>query len=77
MAADLEDLAKVLREYAPEVKVEMREESTEALDLARQLASPKDLICATGSLYLAAEALRWAASHGAQNAADEIEGVDH
>ncbi|HEX4205663.1 MAG TPA: folylpolyglutamate synthase/dihydrofolate synthase family protein [Ktedonobacteraceae bacterium] len=77
MAADLEDLAKVLREYAPEVKVEMREESTKALDLARQLASPKDLICATGSLYLAAEALRWAASHGAQNAADEIEGVDH
>jgi dihydrofolate synthase/folylpolyglutamate synthase len=47
------------------------------MNFALQLADRDDLICATGSLYLAGEALRWAAAHGDRNAAAEIEGVDH
>ncbi len=36
-----------------------RRDTASALALARTLAGPRDLICAAGSLYLAAEALRW------------------
>jgi dihydrofolate synthase/folylpolyglutamate synthase len=66
----------VFAEHAPRVQIYTVEESTEALDLALDLADPEDLICATGSLYLAGEALRWAAVHGGVMAAAEIEGVD-
>ncbi|MBV9713480.1 MAG: hypothetical protein JO011_21455, partial [Ktedonobacteraceae bacterium] len=51
--------------------------SEQAMELALELADRHDLICATGSLYLAGEALRWAAAHGDATAASEIEGVDH
>jgi dihydrofolate synthase/folylpolyglutamate synthase len=47
------------------------------MNLALDLAENNDLICATGSLYLAGEALRWAAVRGDKTAAEEIEGVDH
>ena len=51
--------------------------SNHALDRARSLAERDDLVVATGSLYLAGEALRWAADYGDKQAASEIEGVDH
>jgi dihydrofolate synthase/folylpolyglutamate synthase len=76
-ATDPSTLAALFAEQAPRVKVYIKEDSTEAINLALQLAGRDDLICVTGSLYLAGEALRWAAAHGAQNAAAEIEGVDH
>lgn len=37
-------------------------DTASALERARTLAGPRDLICAAGSLYLAAEALRWYAA---------------
>jgi dihydrofolate synthase/folylpolyglutamate synthase len=47
------------------------------MDLALDLAETNDLICATGSLYLAGEVLRWAAARGNNRIAASIEGVDH
>jgi dihydrofolate synthase/folylpolyglutamate synthase len=76
-ATDPATLAALFAEQAPHVKVYIKEDSAEAMNFALQLAGRDDLICATGSLYLAGEALRWAADHGAQNAAAEIAGVDH
>jgi dihydrofolate synthase/folylpolyglutamate synthase len=76
-ATDPATLAALFAEHAPGVKVYIKEDSAEAMNFALELAGRDDLICATGSLYLAGEALRWAAAHGARNAADEIEGVDH
>ncbi|GER86731.1 bifunctional folylpolyglutamate synthase/dihydrofolate synthase [Dictyobacter vulcani] len=72
-----EELQQLMAEYAPDVSVQLADTCEQALDLACDLADSSDLICATGSLYLAGEALRWAASHGNATAADEIEGVDH
>jgi dihydrofolate synthase / folylpolyglutamate synthase len=76
-ATDPATLAALFAQYAPCVQVYIKDDSAEAMNFALQLAGYDDLICATGSLYLAGEALRWAAAHGAQNAAAEIEGVDH
>jgi len=76
-ATPLEELEALFDEHAPYVQVHKVESSAEALDLALDLAGREDLICATGSLYLAGEALRWAATHGDALAAAEIEGVDH
>jgi len=59
------------------VKVHITEDSQQAMELALDLANEQDLICATGSLYLAGEVLRWAAARGYQGAASGIEGVDH
>ncbi|GCE03687.1 bifunctional folylpolyglutamate synthase/dihydrofolate synthase [Dictyobacter aurantiacus] len=72
-----EELQNLLQQYAPQVQVHLAETCQRALDLATDLADASDLICATGSLYLAGEALRWAADHGDVRAASEIEGVDH
>jgi dihydrofolate synthase/folylpolyglutamate synthase len=47
------------------------------MNLALNMARREDLICATGSLYLAGEVLRWAAARGDTVAAANIEGVDH
>ncbi len=55
----LEELEALFAEHAPHVQVYKAEGSAEALDLALDLADREDLICATGSLYLAGEALRW------------------
>lgn len=76
-AAAIETLQELFTEHAPHVDVHTVSDSNEAMNLALDLADDNDLICATGSLYLAAEALRWAAARGDKRAASEIEGVDH
>ncbi len=76
-ATSIVELQALFAEYAPAVHIYTAEESGQALDQAVKLAEHDDLICATGSLYLAGEALRWAAAHGDTTAASEIEGVDH
>lgn len=75
--ASIADLQAAFTAEAPSVKVYAASEIDAAMQLARDLAHKSDIICATGSLYLAAEALRWAAAHGASSIASEIEGVDH
>lgn len=76
-SATLERLQELCAQYAPQASVYTASDSREAMDLARSLAAPDDLICASGSLYLAAEVLRWAASQGEARVAASIEGVDH
>jgi dihydrofolate synthase/folylpolyglutamate synthase len=76
-ATPIEQLEKLFAEHAPHVTVHSTNESWQAMDMARTLASKDDLICATGSLYLAAETLRWAAAHGNEDVAASIEGDDH
>jgi dihydrofolate synthase/folylpolyglutamate synthase len=75
--AHIEEIESLFAQYAPNVIVHRADTTDEAMDLALDLAERSDLICATGSLYLAGEALRWGADHGDQNAASQIAGVDH
>ncbi|MBE3560058.1 MAG: bifunctional folylpolyglutamate synthase/dihydrofolate synthase [Ktedonobacteraceae bacterium] len=63
--------------HAPQVNVHITGSSAEGMNRACALAARNDLICATGSIYFAAEALRWAAERGDEAAAADIEGVDH
>ncbi len=76
-AASSADLAALFAQYAPAVKVYQAADSNQAMQLALDLADPDDLICATGSLYLSGEVLRWAAAHGSTTVAAEIAGIDH
>ena len=76
-AATIEQMQAVFAEYAPHVKLYSAEDSARAMELALDLAQSGDLICATGSLYLAGEVLRWAAARGDASAAATIESVDH
>jgi len=76
-AATIAELQATFGEYAPNVTIESASDSTRAMELALDLAGSEDLICATGSLYLAAEVLRWSAARGDREAAATIEGVDH
>lgn len=76
-AATIEELAVLFHEHAPQVAVYREETSTQAMERAVALASENDLICATGSLYLASEVLRWSAAHGNAEVAASIESVDH
>jgi dihydrofolate synthase/folylpolyglutamate synthase len=76
-AATIEQLKSVFAEYAPNVRVYSTPTSSHAMDLALELANDNDLVCVTGSLYIAAEVLRWSASHGNKRIASAIEGVDH
>jgi dihydrofolate synthase/folylpolyglutamate synthase len=76
-AASIEMLQEVLATQAPQVPVKTAADTEAAMTLALQEAQPDDLVCATGSIYFAAEALRWAAEHGSQRAAAAIEGHDH
>lgn len=76
-SATLERLQELIVQHAPGVRIFTANESRAAMELARTLAASDDLICATGSLYLAAEVLRWAASQGDARVAASIEGVDH
>lgn len=76
-ATPIEHLEKLFADYASHVAVYTEQASDKAMDLALGLAQPDDLICATGSLYLAAEALRWSAKHGNIDVAKTIEGIDH
>jgi dihydrofolate synthase/folylpolyglutamate synthase len=76
-AAAIEQLQALFEQHAPGVQVYTAETSAAAMDLAVDSAGNADLICATGSLYLAAEVLRWAAARGDRVAKEGIEGVDH
>lgn len=76
-AATLEELQAVFAEHVPQVRIEAASDSSSAMELALDLAESSDLICAAGSLYLAAEVLRWAAARGDKTAAATIESVDH
>lgn len=76
-AVAIETFQALFQMHAPSVEIFTAAKSEQAMDLALDLADRYDLICATGSLYLAGEALRWAAAHGDATAASEIEGVDH
>jgi dihydrofolate synthase/folylpolyglutamate synthase len=76
-AATIESMQEALVEHAPHAAIYTTQDSRAAMDLALDLAGSSDLICATGSLYLAGEVLRWAASRGDAVAAASIEGVDH
>lgn len=76
-AATIEQLEAVFAKYAPRVSIYTAADSSDAMDFALDLAEESDLICATGSLYLAGEVLRWSASRGNKAAAMMIEGVDH
>jgi dihydrofolate synthase / folylpolyglutamate synthase len=76
-AATIAELQAVFAENAPNVTIESASDSTRAMELALELTGSEDLICATGSLYLAAEVLRWSAARGDREAAATIEGVDH
>ena len=73
----METLQELFASHAPRVNVHVANESKLAMELALDLAASDDVICATGSLYLAGEILRWAAAHGDEKSAAEIEGVDH
>ncbi|HYL43643.1 MAG TPA: folylpolyglutamate synthase/dihydrofolate synthase family protein [Ktedonobacteraceae bacterium] len=75
--ASLEHMAALFAQHAPHVDVHTAATSSEAIELALDLADPSDLVCATGSLYLAAEILRWSATRGNQSIASKIEGIDH
>lgn len=76
-SATLERMQELFAQHAPRVSVFTASESRAAIEMARTLAATDDLVCATGSLYLAAEVLRWAASQGEGRVAASIEGVDH
>lgn len=75
--ARVEEMEVVFAKYAPGIRVYSTFESGQAMELALQLADVQDIICATGSLYLAGEVLRWAGAHGNKKVKTEIEGVDH
>jgi dihydrofolate synthase / folylpolyglutamate synthase len=76
-AASIDQLQVLFAQFAPHVKVYTAGTSEAAMNLACDLAESSDLICATGSLYLAGEVLRWAATRGDLQAEATIEGVDH
>ena len=76
-AATIEQLQSVFAIHAPNVRVYTTAGSSQAMDLALALANDNDLVCATGSLFMAAEVLRWSASRGNKLIASAIEGVDH
>ena len=74
-----ERIASALAGSAPNVPVRCAATIEEALPLALTEAGRDDLVCVTGSLYLAGEALRWFAAHGGAERMRPIEiaGIDH
>ena len=63
---------------ATHARVYVEPDVARAVALAVTLAGPRDLVCAAGSLYLAAEALQWfAAQPDTPPGAIEIAGRDH
>ncbi|HEX2349948.1 MAG TPA: hypothetical protein VHI51_16050, partial [Ktedonobacterales bacterium] len=76
-AVDAATLAVRVRE-ATGATVEAEPDVASAVARAVALAGPRDLVCATGSLYLVAEALQWfAAQPDTPPGAIEIAGRDH
>ena len=53
-----EELAAALRVLAPSIEVQAVPEPAHALDEARRRLTPRDLLCVTGSMYLAGAARR-------------------
>ena len=76
-AATIEQMQEIFTLHAPNVEVYTAQDSRSAMNLALDRTTKDDLICATGSLYLAGEVLRWAASRGDTVAVANIEGIDH
>jgi dihydrofolate synthase / folylpolyglutamate synthase len=76
-AATIESMKEAFTEHAPNAEIYATQDSRAAMNLAIDIAKSSDLICATGSLYLAGEVLRWAAARGDTVAAATIEGIDH
>jgi dihydrofolate synthase/folylpolyglutamate synthase len=74
-----ERIAAALGEAAPHLPLCIEGTVDAALAAALAAARPEDLVCVTGSLYLAGEALRWFAANdgAARYAPGEIAGVDH
>ena len=71
-------IAEALQKAAPELETRAYAGSAAALAEALREAGPRDLICVTGSVYFAGEALRWLAGRPEVTAgAIEIAGVDH
>jgi dihydrofolate synthase / folylpolyglutamate synthase len=76
-AATIENMQQAFAHHAQNVQIYTTQDSRAAMNLALDIANSADLICATGSLYLAGEVLRWAAARGDAVAAATIEGIDH
>jgi dihydrofolate synthase/folylpolyglutamate synthase len=77
-AMALEVMAAAFRAVAPGVPLTQAPTIAAAMAEALRVAHPDDLICVAGSIYLAGEALRWAASRPEAAGRDiVIEGVDH
>lgn len=76
-AATIEKMQETFARYAQNVQIYTTQDSRTAMNLALDIARREDLICATGSLYLAGEVLRWAAARGDTVAAANIESIDH
>jgi dihydrofolate synthase/folylpolyglutamate synthase len=71
-------IAAALRDAAPTLETRVTAGSAAALAEALEIAGPRDLVCVTGSVYFAGEALRWLAGRpGVTAGAIEIAGVDH
>lgn len=72
-------IAGAIGELDPTVMVSTEPDVGAALAGALNVAKANDLVCVTGSLYLAGEALRWIAEHdgSARMYPVEIAGVDH
>jgi dihydrofolate synthase / folylpolyglutamate synthase len=74
-----ERITEALRALDPNRRVLAEPECGAAIAAALREIGPDDLLCVTGSLYLAGEALRWFAAHGGAELMRpvEIAGVDH
>ena len=74
-----EEIARAMALVALDVRTLVAPTIPEALTTALALAGADDCICVTGSLYVAAEALRWFAAHGGARVMHpiNIDGVDH
>ena len=71
-------IAEALQKAAPELETRVYAGSAAALAEALREAGPSDLICVTGSVYFAGEALRWLAGRPeVAPGAIEIAGEDH
>ena len=75
--ATIEQMQEVFAVHAPRVNIYATDHSDAAMNLALDLAESNDLICAAGSLYIAAEVLQWAAARGNEVAREDIHGLDH
>jgi len=75
--ATIESIQEAFARHAPDVEMYTTLDSRAAMNLSLSIAKSSDLICATGSFYLAGEVLRWAAARGDTVAAATIEGIDH